>query len=264
MQKAQVSNVLMSMHKAQVSNVLMSICNVHGMTYRHTVAYTNAAGVIPALVTRWIAYRDKTALADSEIPQKRKNRLFEEHTAFPNNTNSLTHALCLSATSHFWMSRSNAILGKASNVSVLLHLLQGFQTVSRAGTLHPLEPQRLAHLDCYFNLLQLIFFFFFFSLANNSSCCVGVHKSQMCTNSSFLNTINTLYTYIYLLWPEPAGPRASQKTDAIKGHLLLLKKCQCLALTGHITLFVLNITHSEQRSYKEPFPLQNINTLKPQ
>lgn len=67
-------------------------------------------------------------------------------------------------TSHFWMSRSHTILGNASNVSVTLHHSHGFQPVSRAGMLHPLELQRLAHLDCYFNLLQLLYSFFLWGI----------------------------------------------------------------------------------------------------
>lgn len=90
-----------------------------------------------------------------------------------------------------------------------------------AGTLHPLELQRLAYLSSYFNLLQLVCFYFF--ILSNSSCCVGVYTSQMCTNAVLLNAINTLYayTYIYLLWPEPAGLCASQNNDAIRSYLFI-------------------------------------------
>lgn len=232
----------------------------HTAWHRHAPHHSRCHS---APVACLMAHSEERALETAEVPQKhteQHSRLPEEHTVFPNTT-SLPTALCLSATSCFWLPRSHTSLGKASSLShYTIHMV--FQKpASRVGTLHPQKPQRLAHLDWYFNLLQLIYFCFSFLLAvwvlRNSTCVLNV--------ASWKLEALIIYSYAHL----SAGP--AEPTVHLKRLMLTLSKvaylsffkCQCLALTGHITLFALNVTHSKQKSHKEPFSLQNINTLKP-
>lgn len=143
----------------KVSDVLISICHTHCMTYGHTHYCSGCHPCSGDTLGR--PPRQDQFSQQREVPQKCAEQGLWEHTALPNNRGSLTHTLCLSAPSHFWTSKGNTIPCKPSNASVPRYHLHGFQPVSRAGALHPRELQRLACLDCYFKLLQLITSFSF-------------------------------------------------------------------------------------------------------
>lgn len=134
------------MQKAQVSNV-SATC-----TAWHIGMHVNAAGAIPALVTRWVDYRDKTALANGEVPQKRTEQ-------------AVWGTRCISKQYGVPWPMLYACLPPLTFElpQVIQSWVKPQMSLSRYTIYmvfsHPSQPQRLAYLDCYFNLLQLTHFF---------------------------------------------------------------------------------------------------------
>lgn len=145
--------------------------------------HTNEAGATPAVLTCGMSQCGTTAGA-------------KKTTTFPNKMCSLSHALCLPATSPCWVPSSCTFLGAASDISVTLHIKA--MLGQQVGTLRPLELQGLPHFSSYFNLLQLAFFYFFFF--SNLSCCVGVYTSHVYKLYSSQCYKHIVCTYMYCIY----------------------------------------------------------------
>lgn len=144
--------------------------------------HTNAAGATPALVTSAMSHCGRTAGTNKSM-------------ALPNKMSSLSHALCLPATSPCWVPSSKQCWVKLQ--VFLSHY--SMQAMLSGNTASP-ELQRLPHLSSYFSLLQLVFFFI------SSFCLIQVavwylyftdvykHYSSQCHKH-----IICIYTHIFIM-----------------------------------------------------------------